>query len=134
MAITRNNFSGTLTANEFEGVDISLLTVSAGADISAEIGDPNANSAVAGLEMIKQAIQNQGVNILGNGTLQGTQNFTVMVRSDSLDTISSTTTVAAIQAAIIALDDQRTGSVLPRATADLSGATVAVRQLYSTTA
>jgi len=134
MAITRNNFSGALTANEFEGVDISLLTVSAGVDISAEIGDPNANSAVAGLEMIKQAIQNQGVNILGNGTLQGTQNFTVMVRSDSLDTISSTTTVAAIQAAVIALDGQRTASVLPRATADLSGATVAVRQLYSTTA
>ena len=52
-----------------------------------------------------EAIQNQGVNILGKGAL-GNSNTeqTYMVRADALDTISSTTTLAAIQAAIRALN------------------------------
>ena len=133
MAITRNNFSGARVAAEFEGVDVSLLTISCGAAVNAEIGDFQAGSAKAGLQMIEQTVQNQGVNILGSGTLQGNQNFTILVRSDSLDTISSTTTVAAIQAAIVAMDVTYRGQT-PGHTADLSGATVAVRQLYSTTA
>ena len=52
-----------------------------------------------------EAIQNQGVNILGKGAL-GNSNTeqTYMVRADAMDTISSTTTLAAIQAAIRALN------------------------------
>jgi hypothetical protein len=133
MAITRNNFSGAFVAAEFEGVDLSLITVSAGANINAEIGDFQAGSALAGLQMIRQTIQNRGVNILGNGELQSNQNVTFLVRSDSLDTISSTTTVAHIQADLVAMDTAFRGQT-PGHTANLSGATVAVRQLYSTTA
>ena len=48
-----------------------------------------------------EAIQNQGVNILGKGVLSNSDTEqTYMVRRDSLDTISSTTTVAAIATAI----------------------------------
>lgn len=133
MPITRNQFSGARVAEEFEGVDVSLLTVSLGNNASAETGDFQSDSAVAGLQIVEQTIQNQGVNILGSGTLQGNENFTVLVRADSLDTISSTTTVAAIQAAIRQADTDFRGET-PGHTADFSGATVAVRQLYSTTA
>lgn len=133
MPITRNQFSGARVAEEFEGVDVSLLTVSCGNNVSAETGDFQSDSAVAGLQIIEQTIMNQGVNILGSGTLQSNENFTVLVRSDSLDTISSTTSVAAIQAAIRAADTAHRGNT-PGLTADISGATVAVRQLYSTTA
>lgn len=133
MAISRNQFSGARVAEEFEGVDVSLLTVSLGANASSETGDFQSGSATAGLQIVEQTIMNQGVNILGSGTLQSNENFTVLVRSDSLDTISSTTTVAAIQAAIRAADTAFQGQT-PGHTADFSGATVAVRQLYSTTA
>ena len=133
MAISRNNFSGARVAEEFEGVDVSLLTVSCGNNVSAETGDFQSDSDVAGLQIIEQTIMNQGVNILGSGALQSNANFTVLVRSDSLDTISGTTTVAAIQAAIRAADTAFQGQT-PGHTADFSGATVAVRQLYSTTA
>jgi len=133
MAITRNNFSGARVAEEFEGVDVTLLTVSLGNNASAETGDFQAGSATAGLQIVEQTIMNQGVNILGSGTLQGNENFTVLVRSDSLDTQSTTTSVAAIQAAIIAADTAHRGNT-PGHTADFSGATVATRQLYSTTA
>lgn len=133
MAISRNQFSGARVAEEFEGVDVSLLTVSLGANASSETGDFQSGSATAGLQIVEQTIMNQGVNILGSGTLQSNENFTVLVRSDSLDTISGTTTVAAIQAAIRAADTAFQGQT-PGHTADFSGATVAVRQLYSTTA
>jgi hypothetical protein len=56
------------------------------------------------MELVKECIQNQGVNILGNGVITAAHEHTFMVRRDSLDTISSTTTVAAIQAALRALD------------------------------
>ena len=133
MAIARNNFSGARVAEEFEGVDVTLLTVSLGNNASSETGDFQAGSATAGLQIVEQTIMNQGVNILGSGTLQSNENFTVLVRSDSLDTQSTTTSVAAIQAAIRAADTAHRGNT-PGHTADFSGATVATRQLYSTTA
>ena len=52
-----------------------------------------------------EAIQNQGVNIIGAGALgnSGTEQ-TYMVRADSMDDISATTTLTAIQVAIRALN------------------------------
>ena len=74
--------------------------------MAAEITHQHASAAAtAGLNLSMEAIQNQGVNILGKGAL-GNSNTeqTYMVRADALDTISSTTTLAAIQAAIRALN------------------------------
>ena len=52
-----------------------------------------------------EAIQNQGVNILGKGALgNSSTEQTYMVRADALDTISATTTLTAIQVAIRALN------------------------------
>ena len=53
---------------------------------------------------------------------------TYMVRADALDTISSTTTVAAIQAAVRALDALRPDKV----TATISSATAADRDMSDT--
>ena len=133
MAISRNQFSGARVAEEFEGVDVSLLTVSLGNNASSETGDFQSGSAVAGLQIVEQTIMNQGVNILGSGTLQGNENFTVLVRTDSLPVVSGSISAAHIQSAIQAADTEHRGNT-PGHTADFSGATVAVRQLYSTTA
>ena len=64
-ALDPNQFLSPATRTEFEGVDITLLEVAFGADVSAEIGDPRADSTVAGLKLVQDAIMNQGVNILG---------------------------------------------------------------------
>ncbi len=98
------NFVSPNTAHEGEGVAVDFITVDLLATATGEVTHPYASAATAGLHMIKEAIENQGVNILGNGVITAAHEHTFMVRRDSLDTISSTTTAAAIQAALRALD------------------------------
>ena len=98
------NFVSPNTAHEGEGVQVDFITVDLLATATGEVTHPYASAATGGLHMIKEAIENQGVNILGNGVITAAHEHTFMVRRDSLDTISSTTTVAAIQAALRALD------------------------------
>ena len=97
--------------------------------MNAEVTEPRASANTAGLQLAMEAIQNQGVNILGAGAL-GNSNTeqTFMVRADSLDTISGTTTVAAIQAAIRGLNALTPDKV----TANISSATAADRDLSDT--
>ena len=118
MAISKNNFAINLN-NEFEGVDVAFLTVDYINAMNAEVTDPLASANTAGLALCEEAIQNQGVNIIGKGGLANSNTeVTYMVRADSLDTISSTTTVDAIQAAIRALNSNS------KITATISSATV----------
>ena len=118
MPIAKNNFAINLN-NEFEGVDVAFLTVDYISDMSAETTDPQASANTAGLALCEEAIQNQGVNIIGKGALANSDTeVTYMVRADALDTISSTTTVAAIQTAIQALNSSS------KITATISSATV----------
>ena len=122
MAISKNNFS--LNQNyELQGVDVTLLTVDFIADVSAEVGDLTSGSTVAGLDMTRHAFAHQGLQILAEGPLvdSDTQK-TYMVRTDNLDSLSSTTTIAALQAYIRTLD--QSSSSFPGVTADLTGATV----------
>ena len=118
----KGNFS--LNQNfEAEGVDVTLLTVDFVVDVSAETGDLTTGSTTAGLQMVRHAFAHQGLHILAEGPLvdSDTQK-TYMVRSDCLDTLSSTTTVAALQAYIRTLD--QSSSSFPGLAADLTGATV----------
>ena len=118
----KGNFS--LNQNfEVEGVDATLLTVDFVVDVSNETGDLTTGSTTAGLQMVRHAFAHQGLHILAEGPLvdSDTQK-TYMVRSDCLDTLSSTTTVAALQAYIRTLD--QSSSSFPGVTADLTGATV----------
>ena len=118
MPISKNNFAINLN-NEFEGVDVAFLTVDYISAMNAETTDPQASANTAGLALCEEAIQNQGVNILGKGALANSNTeVTYMVRADALDTTSSTTTVAAIQAAIQALNSNS------KITATISSATV----------
>ena len=118
MAISKNNFAINLN-NEFEGVDVAFLTVDFINSMAAETTDPLASANTAGLALVEEAIQNQGVNIIGKGALANSNTeVTYMVRADALDTISGTTTVAAIQAAIRALNSNS------KITATISSATV----------
>jgi hypothetical protein len=88
---------------------------------------PLASANTAGLELCRQAIENQGVNVLGRGVLGNSNTeMTFMVRSDALDTISSTTTIAAIQAAIRALNANT------KITATISSATALSKGLSDT--
>lgn len=118
MPISKNNFAINLN-NEFEGVDVAFLTVDFISDMSGETTDPQASANTAGLALVEEAIQNQGINILGKGGLANSDTeVTYMVRADALDTISSTTTVAALQTAIQALNSNS------KITATISSATV----------
>ena len=92
------NFVSPNTAHEADGVEVDFITVDYISDVSGEVTNPRASAATGALELSMQAIQNQGVNILGKGVLSNSDTEqTYMVRRDSLDTISGTTTVAAIQ-------------------------------------
>jgi len=118
----KGNFS--LNQNfEVEGVDVTLLTVDFIVDVSAETGDLTTGSTTAGLQMTRHAFEHHGLRILAEGPLvdSDTQK-TYMVRTDCLDSLSSTTTVAALQAYIRTLD--QSSSSFPGVTADLTGATV----------
>ena len=123
------NFVTPNLAHEGEGVRVDFLTVDYITDVSGEITHPYASANTAGLKLTMDAIQNQGVNILGMGALGNSDTEqTFMVRADSLDTTSSTTTVAAIQAAIRALNAMTPDKV----TATISSATAADRDMSDT--
>ena len=124
------NFVSPNTATEVEGVQVDFLTVDFINSMAGEVTHPYASANTAGLELAKNAIQNQGVNILGNGVLTSAHEMTYMVRRDSLDTISTTTTAAAIQAAIRALD----GMTPDKVTATITSATAADRDMGKLTA
>ena len=123
------NFVSPNLAIEHEGVRVDFITVDFINAMNAEVTHSTASANTAGLKLAMEAIQNQGVNILGAGAL-GNSNTeqTYMVRADSLDTISDTTTVAAIQAAIRGLNALTPDKV----TATISSATAADRDLSDT--
>ena len=128
MPITKNNFTH-VTNTELEGVETSSFTVDYINAMNGEVTHPYAAANTAGLHLSMEAIQNQGVNILGKCVISNSNTEqTYMVRRDSLDTISGTTTVAAIQAAIRALDALTPDKV----TATISSATAADRDLSDT--
>ena len=104
MPISKNNFSRNENY-EVGSVDITYLTVDFINAMNAETSDFSASNSTAGLEMTRATIENNGVAVLGEGPLvdSNTQK-TYAVRTDSLDSISSTTTVAALQTAIRAMD------------------------------
>jgi|TARA_B100001971_G_C18177813_1_gene530940 hypothetical protein len=123
------NFKTPNLAHEGEGVRVDFLTVDYISDVSGEITHPYASANTAGLKLTMDAIQNQGVNILGMGALGNSDTEqTFMVRADALDTTSSTTTVAAIQAAIRALNAMTPDKV----TATISSATAGDRDMSDT--
>mgnify|MGYP006229944117 FL=1 len=123
------NFVSPNTAHEADGVEVDFITVDYISDVSGEVTEPRASANTGGLQLAMEAIQNQGVNILGKGVLSNSDTEqTYMVRRDSLDTISGTTTVAAIQAAIRALNALTPDKV----TATISSATAADRDMGDT--
>jgi hypothetical protein len=130
MPTTRNNFTSLPVSAEVEGVDVAFLTVDFTVDVSAEIGDPQAGSNVAGLALVQAAIMNQGINILGTGPLgNSSERATYMIRTDSLD-VANHMTGNVLRDAIRAVDAERAASRSPRATANLASATVSVKTLY----
>ena len=124
------NFVSPNSLFEAEGVGITFISVDfVGGTMAAEVTDPRASAATGGLRLAEEAIQNQGVNILGRGILanSGTE-MTFMVRTDALDDISGTTTIAAIQTAIQGLDALTPDKV----TQTISSATAQSRGLSAT--
>ena len=114
---------------ELEGVEIAFLSVDFASNISGETTHPDASANTAALHLTKEAIQNQGVNILGEGSIAASNTAKVfMVRADSLDTISGTTTVAAIQTAVQGLNAMTPDKV----TATISSATAGDRDMSDT--
>jgi len=121
------NFQTPNSLYEAEGVGITFISVDYISAMNSETTFPLASANTAGLELCRQAIENQGVNVIGRGVLANSNTeMTFMVRSDALDTISSTTTIAAIQAAIRALNSNS------KITATISSATAASRGLSDT--
>ena len=124
----RGNFQSQSVA-ELEGVEIAFLNVDFATDVSGETTHPDASANTAALHLAKEAIQNQGVNILGEGSIKASNTAKVfMVRADALDTISGTTTAAAIQTAIQGLNALTPDKV----TANISSAVVATKDLSDT--
>ncbi len=119
------NFKSPNLSQEHDGVAVDFITVDYIVAMNGEVTHSGAAANTAGLQLSMEAIQNQGVNILGNGVLTSAHEMTYMVRRESLDTISSTTTVAAIQAAIRALNAMTPDKV----TATISSATAADRDM-----
>ena len=123
------NFKSPNLAHEADGVEVDFITVDYINAMNGEVTHPYAAANTAGLHLSMEAIQNQGVNILGKGVLSNSNTEqTYMVARRSLDTISSTTTVAAIQAAVRALDALTPDKV----TATISSATAADRDMGDT--
>ena len=123
------NFVSPNLAIEHEGVRVDFITVDFISDVSGEVTHSTASANTAGLKLAIEAIQNQGVNVLGMGALGNSDTEqTYMVRADALDTISGTTTVAAIQSAIQGLNALTPDKV----TANISSATAADRDLSDT--
>lgn len=121
------NFSTPNGLFEAEGVGITFLSIDYISGMDGETTFPLASANTAGLELCRQAIENQGVNVIGRGVLANSNTeMTFMVRSDALDTISSTTTIEAIQAALQALNANT------KITATISSATAASKGLSDT--
>ena len=132
MAITKNNSA--LNQNyELFGHEVTLIVVDFIVDMRAEVNDCSDGTALGGLDLVRKTFEQQGVTILAEGPLvdTGTQK-NYMVRSDSLDTLSSTTTVAALETALQALD--QSSDDFPNITADLTGAQVATSEMGILTA
>ena len=132
MAITKNNFA--LNQNyELFGHEVTLIVVDFIVDMRAEVNDCSDGTALGGLDLVRKTFEQQGVTILAEGPLvdTGTQK-NYMVRSDSLDTLSSTTTVAALETALQALD--QSSDDFPNITADITGAQVATSEMGILTA
>ena len=126
MAITKNNFS--LNQNyETGSVDMKFFTVDFINSMAAETGDVTSGSTTAGLDLVRNTI-NQYVTILFEGPLtdSGSQK-TYGVRADQLDELSATTTLAAIQTAIQALD--QASAAYPNIQATITSATVTETKL-----
>ena len=132
MAITKNNFA--LNQNyELFGHEVTLIVVDFIVDVSAEVNDCSDGTALGGLDLVRKTFEQQGVTILAEGPLvDGNTQKNYMVRSDSLDTLSSTTTVAALETAIQALD--QSSDDFPNITADITGAQVATSEMGILTA
>ena len=132
MAITKNNFA--LNQNyELIGHEVTLLVVDFINTMASEVNDCSDGTALGGLDLVRKTFEQQGVTILAEGPLvdSGTQkNF--LVRKDSLDTLSTTTTIAALQVALRLLDQSSTS--FPNITADITGATVTETELGTLTA
>jgi hypothetical protein len=132
MAITKNNFA--LNQNyELIGHEVTILAVDFILTMAAEVNDCSDGTALGGLDLVRKTFEQQGVTILAEGPLvdSGTQK-NYIVRADSLDTLSSTTTVAALETAIQALD--QSSADFPNITADITGAQVAVSEMGILTA
>ena len=132
MAITKNNFA--LNQNyELIGHEVTILAVDFINSMANEVNDCSDGTALGGLDLVRKTFEQQGVTILAEGPLvDGNTQKNYMVRSDSLDTLSSTTTVAALETAIQALD--QSSPDFPNITADLTGAQVATSEMGILTA
>ena len=128
MPIAKNNFSRNENY-EVGSVDMTFFTVDFINAMNAETSDLSASGSTAGLELTRATIENNGVPVLMEGPLadSNTQK-TYGTRTDCLDPISSTTTIAALQAAIRATHGG--GKV----SATVSGATVTETKLGILTA
>ena len=128
MPISKNNFSRNENY-EVGSVDMSFFTVDFINAMNSETSDFSSSNSTAGLEMTRATIENNGVPVLAEGPLvdSNTQK-TYGTRTDCLDAISSTTTLAALQAAIRALHGNG------RVSATVSGATVTATKLGILTA
>ena len=128
MPIAKNNFSRNENY-EVGSVDVSFFTVDFVSDVSAETADLSASNSTAGLELTRATIENNGVPVLAEGPLtdSNTQK-TYATRTDCLDSISGTTTIAALQAA------NRATNGGGKVTATISSATVTETKLGILTA
>ena len=128
MPIAKNNFSR-VENYEVGSVDITYLIVDFINDMSGETSDLSGTGSTRGLELTRATIENNGVPVLAEGPLvdSNTQK-TYATRTDCLDSISSTTTIAALQAAIRALHGGG------RVSATVSSATVTETKLGILTA
>lgn len=104
MPIAKNNFSRNENY-EVGSVDMTFFTVDFINAMNSETSDLSASGSTAGLELARATIENNGVPVLMEGPLadSNTQK-TYGTRTDCLDSISSTTTIAALQTAIRALN------------------------------
>ena len=113
MPIAKNNFSHK-TNIEHGYPEYKMFTIDFINTMASETGDPSASSNVAGLELVRQSIE-QYCNILAEGPLadSGTQK-SYIVRADTAPT------AATLQTAVRALN----GTSAPGVTATISSATV----------
>ena len=132
MAITKNNF--VLNQNyELASHEVTILAVDFINTMASEVNDCSDDTALGGLDLVRKTFEQQGLSILAEGPLvdSGTQkNF--VVRKDSLDTLSATTSIAALQVALRLLD--QSSASFPNITADITGATVTETELGTLTA